>query len=218
MLATATNHAAGSVASCTDSLAPIFLRDLPCWPLAGFELAPGALDSVNELVSPLTFRLFRPPALPTTPTRISLNTLNDAVPQTLWQTGAATPMAGNPIPFFPSQSGAVLGLTVPNGSFSQSGAILAATVPAVFSAFPNNPISSHLDPAVYFFAGSNFTTPHTLTIVSESGRQVAALPLDPGSESWTWNLEDPLGRPVPAGVYYFSTSGQAAKPLLVLPH
>ncbi len=184
----------GSAASCTDSVSPLFLRDLPCWTTPTFDTVPPVSKTLSDVVPPLTFRLFKPPAGPSTATRMGLSSLADAVPQKVLRAGSAIPLNGNPVPFFPSSDSSVLCLAVPNASFNQGGSVLNATVVQGFAAYPN-PVAPGR--SVYFFAPPGSTG--SLTIVSESGRGIAELPLDPDGASWTWNLKDGQGLLRPAG-------------------
>jgi hypothetical protein len=209
----------GFAASCTDSVASIFTRDLPCWPVPSFDATPGIDTPLFNVIPPLTFRLFKPSATPFTSTQINLNNLSEGIPEEILLTGSnysANPLAGNPVPFLASPTGSIFGLTVPNASFNQSGSVLESTKPQGFAAFPN-PVSPS-NGVVFFFAPSDSATVLPLTIVSESGRRVAVLVPASDGVSWSWDFRDEQGRSVPPGVYYYGIPGQPVKSLLVLTH
>ena len=213
----ATAGRSGSAASCTDSMAPIFTRDMPCWPVPVYDSVPTLSKSLYDTLSPLTFRLFKPPKAASV-TRMDLSGLSNSIPQKVNRTGStynATALAGNPVSLFASSDSSVLCMTVPNSSFTQNGRAYLTTAPQGFVAFPNPANIS--EGQVLFFAPSGSTAPITLTILSESGRRVAELALNSDQSSWTWDLKDQQARTVPPGVYYYRIPGKLPKSMLVLP-
>jgi hypothetical protein len=207
----------GSAASCKDSTAPIFLRDLPCWPIPSQLSAPSLSRSRYDTLPALTFELLSPPKASTV-AHVDLSGMGDAVPQRVFRVGSgfsATVLVGNPVSIFASPDSSVLCLSVPNASFTQSERAQITTEPQGFAAFPNPANLSNGQ--IFFFLPAGSAVPILLTVVSESGRRVAELPLNADQASWTWNLKDKQNRSVPPGVYYYRVPGQAAQALSVLP-
>ncbi len=207
----------GSTAACADANAPVFLRDRPCWPMPAFDSLPVVGDSLRSTLQALTFQLFSSP--PTgTEARFTWSGTMESIPQKIAAASpyAAEAVSGNPLVFLPSPDNSVLGLSLPNASFTAAGSLSVVLANAQgFTVFPSPARLSAGD--VFFTLPPGLSGPLTLTIVSETGRRVAELPLNAQTSLWTWNLTDEQGRPVPPGVYFYSTPGQAPETLPLLP-
>ena len=206
---------AGSSATCSDTTAAIFLRDLRCWPVPALDTVPALATSKTLSIPSLTFQSIKPAAMGKVGA-VSLTGLTGAERVQKTASGFNTvALNGSSFFLFPSPDSSVLSLTVSNSSFSAVGQAVLSSRPQSFLAFPNPAILSNAQ--VYFFAPVEAVEPLTLTVVSEAGRRVAELSLNPAQASWTWNLKDEKGHAIPPGAYYYRIPGQAAKSLLIMP-
>lgn len=216
----ATAGRAGSTATCRDSTAPIFTRDLRCWPTPTYDTLPGLGSSKTLKVPALTFRLLKP----------ATNAIVGAMHLTGLKGGRLVQKNGtgysnllqndSDLILMQTPDSSVLALAVANGSFApkDSAKILISTRSATFVAFPN-PVNLSSGNAS-FYAPPGSMNPLALTVVSESGRRVAELVLNAAQGSWSWNLKDQQGRTVPPGAYHYripNQPNQSAKTLLILP-
>lgn len=184
-----------------------FSPDMSQWPKPSFDTAL-AKPLTQAFLRPLTFRLIRPTATGTT--WASLPGMRGG--WRITESGADYSAWFLPDSILPVSSGA-FAVTVANASPTQTRQMKLARAADGISAYPN--------PARAGAGSVNFTAPvsvagATLTVISESGRRVAQLPLSASTTVWTWNLLDLSGRPVPPGVYYFGVIGETPRALLLL--
>jgi len=214
--ALATAGRAGSASTCADSTSPIFLRDLHCWPQPSFDTLPALNSSSTLNVPALTFRLLKP----SSGSKSGIITLSGSVtPHLIMGSGSnfnAVSVTTSNFVQPPSPDGSALFANFSSTSFAQSGQFGINARVLNFSAIP--------DPAtvnsgsIYFSAPVGIAAPQTLTIVSESGREVANLSMNADNVSWTWNLKDLQNHAVQPGAYCYRIPGIQAKTLLILPH
>jgi hypothetical protein len=184
-----------------------FSPDMGLWMKPTFDSALPQPVTQAQL-APLTFRLIRPTASGTT--WATLPGMRGGWRMT--ESGTNYSAVFLPDSILPVSAGA-FAVTVANASPLQSRLMKLTRAAAGISAYPN--------PARAGGGSVNFNAQvsgvgGTLTVVSESGKRVAQLSLTP-SGTWTWNLRDASGRPVPPGVYYFGVPGETPRTLLLLP-
>jgi hypothetical protein len=183
-----------------------FSPDMGLWIKPTFDSAK-AQPLTQATLAPLTFRLIRPTASGTT--WATLPGMRGGWRMT--EDGTTYSALFLPDSILPVSAGA-FAVTVVNASPTQSRLMKLTRAASGISAYPN--------PARANAGSVNFNAPVSgvggiLTVLSESGRRVAQLSLTP-SGTWTWNLRDAAGLPVPPGVYYFGVAGETPRALLLL--
>jgi len=210
---------AGSTASCTDTTATIFTRDLRCWPVPTYDTLSQNMSAKTLNVPALTYRFVKPLASGKAGV-VTLTNLNTGTQRVL-RSGtvySTTSQSGTDFLLPPSPDSSVVFLSIANASFTQTGKMALSVRSLGFGAYPNPVVTGN---SVSFFAPSGTPAGTLLTIISQSGKRVAQLSLTTGSgsgDSWTLNQRDTQNRAVPPGTYFYRMSGQPVKTLLILAH
>lgn len=204
---------AGTPGAATSSLA--FSPDMAQWPAPQFDTTPAAGGNQLDIPS-LTFRLVRAPSdAPGTAVLLEftesrrVDSSATGYQSVSLNTNAVTVGRGQ-------------GVTRSTSVFTHSGSAgtrrVLLTRPGASLSVTRNPVKRDQGP-VFLLAPAEGTQ-DSLQVVSESGRRVVTVPVDPSGKFWSWDLRespDSNARVVPAGLYWLRSGQRPPVSLLVLP-